>query len=114
MFSSLNYFIFHVYVGPILPVGASYLFHARRQPYEEAVVLVHATTVGWDVLQDLEVVEILSKVQYHMDGLIHGFDETIVDQVPMRLQWHTIGVSSHIFHLLGNMACVVSFYHEPH
>jgi len=49
----------------------------------EVVGPVHVVAVGRDALQDLEVDKILSKVDHHMEGLTHGIDETIIDQIPL-------------------------------
>ena len=65
-----------------------------------------------DALRDLEVVEILSEVERHMEGLTHGIDETAINQILMRLQQHTIGVPSHIFQLLCKITRVVVSYQE--
>lgn len=46
------------------------------------------------------VAEILSEVERHMKGLTHGIDDTMVDQLPLRLQQYTIRVLSHINRLL--------------
>jgi len=49
-----------------------------------------------------------------MEGLTHEIDETVVDQLPLRLQRHTIRVPSGIGRLLCKIAHAMSFYHEHH
>jgi len=55
----------------------------ERYPQEEVVESVQIVVVGWDVLRDLDVDEILSEVEHHMEGLTNGIDETVVDQLPL-------------------------------
>jgi len=60
------------------------------------------------------VAETLAEVERHMDGLTQGIVETTINQIPMRLQHHTIVVPDRIIQLLCKMACIVTCYHEHH
>ena len=64
-------------------MGAIYLHHLERQPHEEVVGPVQVIAVGRDVLRDLDVEEILSEVERHMEGLTQEIDETMADQLPL-------------------------------
>lgn len=44
---------------------------------------VQVILVRWDALQDLEVVEIPFEMEHQMEGLTHGIDEIMVDQLPL-------------------------------
>jgi len=44
---------------------------------------VQVIAVGRDVLRDLDVEEILSEVERHMEGLTQEIDETMADQLPL-------------------------------
>lgn len=76
--------------------------------------LLGFVVVGQEVLHYLNVFEMLVEVGNSLEGLIHGIDETRVDEIPMRLQRHIIGVLSCIGWLLCNMTHVVVCYHEHH
>lgn len=43
----------------------------------------HVIVVGRDMLLDPNVVEIIPEVKRHMEGLTHGIDDTVVDDLPL-------------------------------
>lgn len=66
----------------------SYLQRARDP--QSAPTPVQVATIGWDVLHDVNMVETLVEVEHHMEGLTHGIAKTMVEEILMRLQRHTI------------------------
>jgi len=79
-FWDLNYWFFHAYIGPVRLIGASYLHCAWEQP-QVAIEPIQVVPIGKDVLGDLNVVEILTEVKCHMEGLTHEIDETTINQI---------------------------------
>lgn len=47
------------------------------------------------VLQDLDMVETLAKFQQHIQGLTFRIPDYQIEELPMRMQRHTIGVPNH-------------------
>lgn len=60
--------------------------------------------IGRVVLQDLDLAETLAELQDHIEGLTLGILDVWIEEFPMRLQHHTIGVLSHWMRLLCMIA----------
>ena len=73
----------HADVGTILPMG-----------HQQVVGAPTGRNIGRAVLQDLDLVKTLAELQDHIEGLTLGILEVWIEQSPMRLQCHTIGVPS--------------------
>ena len=50
--------------------------------------------IGRVVLRDLDIAETLAVLQDHIEGITLGIQDVSTDELPLRLQHHTIGVSS--------------------
>ena len=66
------------------------------------------------VLQDLDLIETLTKLLDHIEGLTLGIPNVRIEELLMRLQHHTIGVPSHWMRLLRMIAQAMTYYHEHH
>ena len=87
------------------------------QPVEEPVQEENEPverTVQRAVLQDLDMVETLSELQHHIDGLTFGIPDCWIEELPMWLQRHTIGVPNCWMRLLRRIARYIACYHEYH
>ena len=60
--------------------------------------------VGRAILRDLDVVETLSALQDQVEGVTLGILGMSTDELPLRLQRHTIGVPSRWTRLLRMIA----------
>ena len=56
----------------------------------------------------------LAELQDHIEGLTLGIPDVRIEELPMRLQRHTIGVPSRWMRLLHMIAQAVTCYHEHH
>jgi len=83
----------HVDVGTVRPIGHE----------QEAGQLVRRN-VRRAVLQDLDLTKTLIELQDHIEGLTLGILDIRIEELPMRLQCHTIGVPSHWMRLLRIIA----------
>lgn len=72
------------------------------------------STVGRAILQDLDLAQTLAEFQQHVEGLTLGILDVQIEDLPMRLQCHTIGVPSRWMRLLRMIAQAVTCYHENH
>ena len=93
----------YVDVGPVRPVG-----HKR-----EAGGLAQRP-VGRAVLRDLDLAKTLAKLHELRQGLTLGIPYVQIEEFPMQLRCHTIGVPSHWMRLLRMIAQAVTYYHEQH
>ena len=91
-------------VGQFQPMGA--LEHGADEPAERVV--------GRVVLQDLDMAETLFELRQHIEGLNFGISDSRIEELPMRLQCHTIGVPNHWMWLLRRIARSIACYHEHH
>ena len=71
-------------------------------------------TTGRVILRDLDVAETLTAVQEQVESLTLGIPDVRIDELPLQLQWHTIGVPRRWTHLLRMIAQAVTCYHEHH
>ena len=58
--------------------------------------------------------EDLKEIKHNLDGLTMNIPEIMVDELPRRYQYHTIGVSTSIGRLLRRVAWAVICYSEQH
>ena len=70
--------------------------------------------VGREILQDLDLAETLAEFQQHVERLTLGIPNAKIEELPMRLQRHTIGVPSCSMRLLCIVAQAMTCYHEHH
>ena len=70
--------------------------------------------VGRAILHDPDVAETLAVLQDQIKGLTLGIQDVRTDELPLRLQCHTIGVPSRWTRLLRMIAQVVTCYHQHH
>ena len=94
----------YIDVGRIRPVG-----HPKQgavEPIERAI--------GREVLQDLYMVETLSDLQNHIQGLTFEIPYFWIEELPMRLQCHTICIPNRWMQLLCRIARSIACYHEHH
>ena len=74
----------HADVGPVRPVVR------LRVPAAASA----GEALGKSILRDLDVAETLSALQDQVEGLTLGILDVRTDELPLRLQRHTTGVSS--------------------
>ena len=94
----------HADIRPVRPV-----VHRR-----ELVVAPAGEAVGRAILHDFDVAETLSALQDQVEGLTLGIPDVRTDELPLRLQRHTTGVSSRWTRLLRMIAQAVTCYHQHH
>ena len=82
------------------------LEHKEDVPAERAVERA--------VLQDLDMAETLTELQQHIEGLTFGIPDCRIEELPMRLKQHTIGVPNRWMWLLRRIARSIACYHEHH
>ena len=66
------------------------------------------------VIHDLDDTETLTVVQEQVESLTHGLPDVQIDELPLQLQRHTIGVPRRWTRLLRMIAQAVTCYHEHH
>ena len=66
------------------------------------------------VIRDLGDTEILAAVQEQVESLTRGISDVQIDELPLQLQWHTIGVPRRWTRLLRMIAQTVTYFHEHH
>ena len=94
----------HADVGPVRPV-------ARPRSPVSAPAAEPARRV---VIRDLGDSEILAAVQEQVESLTRGLPDVQIDELPLQLQRHTIGVPRRWTRLLRMIAQTVTYYHEHH
>ena len=94
----------HADVGPIRPA-------ARPRSPAAAPAAEPARRV---VIRDLGDTEILAAVQEQVESLTRGLPDVQIDELPLQLQRHTIGVPRRWTCLLHMIAQTVTYYHEHH
>ena len=70
--------------------------------------------IGRIVLRDLDIAKTLAVLQDQIEGPTLGIQDVRTDELPLRLQRHTIGVSSRWTRLLRMIAHAVACYHQHH
>ena len=90
----------HADIGPVRP-----------RPPVAAPVAESARRV---VIRDLDDTETLTAVQEQVDSLTRGLPDVQIDELPLQLQRHTIGVPRRWTRLLRMIAQAVTCYHEHH
>ena len=83
------------------------------QPAQRANELVERA-VRRETLQDLDMAETLAEIQQHIEGLTLGILDFQIEELPMRLQCHIIGVPNRWIRLLHRIARSITCYHEHH
>ena len=91
----------HADIGPARPVVR------RRDPTAAPA----GEAVGRAILHDVDVVETLLTLQDQIEGLTLGIPDVRTDELPLRLQRHTTGVSSQWTRLLRMIAQAMTCYH---
>ena len=91
-------------IGPVRPTV---------RPRVAAVVPV-GEAVGRAILRDLDVFETLAVLQDQIKGLTLGIPDVRTDELPLRLQRHTIGMLSRWTRLLRMIEHAVTSYHKHH
>ena len=94
----------HADVGPVRPVA-----RLRSQ-----VVAPAAEPARRVVIRDLGDTEILAAVQEQVESLTRGLPDVQIDELPLQLQRHTIGVPRRWNRLLRMIAKTVMYFHEHH
>ena len=94
----------HADVGPVCP--------AVRPRVPAAAPAGEAP--GRAILHDLDLAETLTAMQEHVEGLTLGIQDVRIDELPLRLQRHTVGVPRRWSRLLRMIAQAVACYHEHH
>ena len=94
----------HADVGPVRPV-------ARPRSPAAAPAVEPARRV---VIRDLGDTEILAAVQEQVESLTRGLPDVQIDELPLQLQRHTIGVPRRWTRLLRMIAQTVTYFHEHH
>jgi len=94
----------HADVGPAHPVVC------LRVP----AVVPAGEAVGRAILHDLDVAETLSALQDQIEGLTLGIPDVRTDELPLRLQRHTTGLSNRWTRLLRMIVQAVTCYHQHH
>ena len=94
----------HADVGPVRPV-------ARPGSPVAAPAAEPARRV---VIRDLGDTEILAAVQEQVESLTRGLPDVQIDELPLQLQRHTIGVPRRWTRLLRMIAQTVTYFHEHH
>ena len=92
----------HADVGPVRPV-------ARPRSPVAAPAAEPARRV---VIRDLGDSEILAAVQEQVESLTRGLPDVQIDELPLQLQRHTIGVPRRWTRLLRMIAQTVTRFHE--
>ena len=70
--------------------------------------------VGRAILQDLDMAKALVELKQHIHGLTFRILYFRIEELPMRLQRHTIGIPNHWMWLLRRIARSVACYHKCH
>ncbi len=94
----------HADVGPVHPV-------ARPRSPVAAPAAEPARRV---VIRDLGDTEILAAMQEQVESLTRGLPDVQIDELPLQLQQHTIGVPRRWTRLLRMIAQTVTYFHEHH
>ena len=66
------------------------------------------------VIRDLDDTKTLTAVQEQVESLTRGLPDVQIDELPLQMQRHTIGVPRRWTRLLRMIAQVVTYYHEHH
>ena len=66
------------------------------------------------VLQDLDMAETLTELWKHTEGFTFGISDFRIEELPMQLQHHILGVPNRWMQLLRKIARSVGCYHENH
>ena len=66
------------------------------------------------VIRDLDDTETLTAVQEQVESLTRGLPDVQIDELPLQMQRHTIGVPRRWTRLLRMIAQAVTYYHEHH
>ena len=66
------------------------------------------------VIRDLDDTETLTAVQEQVESLTRGLPDVQIDELPLQMQRHTIGVPRRWTRLLRMIAQAVTCYHEHH
>ena len=66
------------------------------------------------VIRDLDDTETLTAVQEQVESLTRGLPDVQIDELPLQLQRHTIGVPRRWTRLLRMIAQTVTYFHEHH
>ena len=94
----------HADIGPVRPA-------VRPRSLVAAPVVEPARRV---VIRDLGDTEILAAVQEQVESLTRGLPDVQIDELPLQLQRHTIGVPRRWTRLLRMIAQTVTYFHEHH
>ena len=94
----------HADVGPVRPVA---------HPWSP-VAAPAAEPARRVVIRDLGDSEILAAVQEQVESLTRGLPDVQIDELPLQLQRHTIGVPRRWTRLLRMIAQTVTYFHEHH
>ena len=79
-----------------------------------AAVVPVGEAVGMAILRDLDIGETLVVLQDQIEGLTLGIQDVRTDELPLRLQRHTTGVSSRWTRLLRMITQAVNCYRQHH
>ena len=66
------------------------------------------------VIRDLDDTETLTAVQEQVESLTRGLPDVQIDELPLQLQRHTIGVPRRWTRLLRMITQTVTYFHEHH
>ena len=66
------------------------------------------------VIRDLDDIETLTAVQEQVESLTRGLPDVQIDELPLQLQRHTIGVPRRWTRILRMIAQAMTYYHEHH
>ena len=94
----------HADVGPVRPVARP------RSP----VAAPTAESARRVVIRDLGDTEILAAVQEQVERITRVLTDVQIDELPLQLQRHTIGVPRRWTRLLRMIAQTVTYFHEHH
>ena len=94
----------HADIGPVRPA-------VRPRSPVAAPAVEPARRV---VIRDLDDTETLTTVQEQVESLTRGLPDVQIDELPLQLQRHTIGVPRRWTRLLRMIAQAVTYYHEHH
>ena len=82
------------------------LEHGSDEPEERAIERA--------ILEDIDMVETLNELLKHIEGFTFEILDFWIEELPMRLQHHTIGVPNCWMQLLCRIAISIACYHEHH
>ena len=94
----------HANIGPVCPA-------VRPRSPAAAQVGEPARRV---VIRDLDDTESLTALQEQVESLTRGLPDVQIDELPLQLQRHTIGVPRRWTRLLRMIAQTVTYFHEHH